>query len=58
MNTFRMVFDLYFDAGLPLLPDRSYIHGTGATRTTLTDVTDRLPSSGAGSEGETTCGGA
>ena len=58
VNTFRMVFDLYFDAGLPLLPDRNYIHRDRSHPYDLTDVTDRLPSSGAGSESETTCGGA
>jgi len=56
VNTFRLVFDLYFDAGLPLLPDRNFIHRDRSHPYDLTDVTDRLPSSGAGSESETTCG--
>jgi hypothetical protein len=56
VNTFRLVFDLYFDAGLPLLPDRSFIHRDRSHPYDLTDVTDRLPGSGAGSGSETTCG--
>ncbi len=55
VNAFRLVFDLYFDAGLPLLPDRSYIHRDRSHPYDLTDVTDRLPDSGAGSDTETTC---
>ena len=55
VNAFRLVFDLYFDAGLPLLPDRSYIHRDRSHPYDLTDVTDRLPSSGAGSATETAC---
>jgi hypothetical protein len=57
VNTFRLVFDLYFDAGLPLLSDRSFIHRDRSHPYDLTDVTDRLPSSGAGSETETACDG-
>jgi hypothetical protein len=55
VNAFRMVFDLYFDAGLPLLPDRSFLHTRVGRPYDLTDVTDRLADSGAGSETETTC---
>ena len=55
VNSFRLVFDLYFDAGLPLLPDRSHIHRDRSHPYDLTDVTDRLPESGAGSDTETTC---
>jgi len=29
VNTFRLVFNQYFDAALPLLPDQSYRSGTG-----------------------------
>jgi hypothetical protein len=55
VNQFRLVFDLYFDAGLPLLPDRSYIHRNRSHPYDLTDVTDRLPASGTGSDTETSC---
>ena len=57
VNQFRLVFDLYFDAGLPLLPDRSYIHRNRSHPYDLTDVTDRLPATGAGSDTETRCDG-
>ena len=57
VNTFRLVFDLYFDAGLTLLPDRSYMHRDRKHPYDLTDVTDRLPVSSAGSETATTCDG-
>lgn len=43
VNSFRFVFDRYFDAGLGLLPDRSYIHQDKHHPYVLTDVTDRLP---------------
>ena len=55
VNQFRLVFDLYFDAGLPLLPDRSYIHRNRSHPYDLIDVTDRLPAAGAGSDTETSC---
>ena len=55
VNQFRVVFDLYFDAGLPLLPDRSYIHRDVSHPYDLTYVTDRLPATGAGSDTETSC---
>ena len=55
VNAFRLVFDLYFDADLPLLPDRSYIHRDRSHPYDLTDVTDRLPEAGSGSDTETTC---
>ena len=55
VNTFRLVFDLYFDAGLPLLPDRSVIHRDREHPYDLTDVTDRLPDAGRGSDTETAC---
>jgi hypothetical protein len=57
VNTFRLVFDLYFDANLPLLPDRNYIHRDRRHPYDLTEVTDRLPSSSAGSASPTSCGG-
>lgn len=57
VNQFRLVFDLYFDAGLPLLPDRSYLHRNRSHPYDLTDVTDRLPATGAGSDTETRCDG-
>jgi hypothetical protein len=43
VNAFRFVFDLYFDADLPLLPDRNWIHRDKHHPYVLTDVTDRLP---------------
>ena len=55
VNQFRLVFDLYFDAGLPLLPDRTFIHSNRSRPYDLTDVTDRLPASGTGSDTETSC---
>ena len=44
VNAFRFVFNRYFDAGLPLLPDRSWIHQDKHHPYVLTDVTERLPS--------------
>ena len=42
-NTFPIVFDRYFGANIPLLPDRSFT-SSGYTRPyDLTDVTTRLP---------------
>jgi hypothetical protein len=43
VNSFRLVFNHYFDADLPLLPDRNYIHRDKHHPYVLTDVTDRLP---------------
>jgi hypothetical protein len=43
VNAFRLVFDLYLDADLPLLPDRSFIHQDKHHPYILTDITDRLP---------------
>lgn len=57
VNTFRLVFDLYFDANLPLLPDRNYIHRDRRHPYDLTEITDRLPSSSAGSATQTSCEG-
>jgi hypothetical protein len=56
VNTFRLVFDLYFDAKLPLLADRNYIHRDRRHPYDLTEVTDRLPGSSAGSATPTSCG--
>ena len=44
VNAFRLVFDLYFDADLPLLPDRAWIHSDKHHPFNLTDVTERLDS--------------
>jgi hypothetical protein len=44
VNTFRLVFDRYFDANLPLLPDRSFTSRGKLRPYDLTDITDRLPS--------------
>ena len=44
INTFPIVLDRYFDAGLPLLPDRSYSSRAWVRPWDLTDITDRLRS--------------
>lgn len=44
VNTFRLVFDQYFDAGLPLLPDRSFTSANRLRPYDLTEITERLPS--------------
>jgi hypothetical protein len=44
VNTFRLVFDRYFGANLPMLPDRSFTSKGKLQPYDLTDVTDRLPS--------------
>jgi hypothetical protein len=46
VNTFRLVFDRYFGADLPLLPDRSYTSASKIRPYDLTEITDRLPSLG------------
>jgi len=43
VNTFRLIFDAYFGADLPLLPDRSYTSAGKYRPYDLTDITDRLP---------------
>jgi hypothetical protein len=43
VNTFRLVFDRYFDADLPLLPDRSFTSAGKLRPYDLTEITDRLP---------------
>jgi len=43
VNAWRFVLDRYFDAGLGLLPDRSFIHQDKSHPYVLTDITDRLP---------------
>ena len=42
VNTFRIIFDRYFGADLPLLPDRSWIFQDSAHPYRLTEITDRL----------------
>lgn len=42
VNTFRIVFDRYFGADLPLLPDRSWIFQDSTHPYRLTEITDRL----------------
>lgn len=44
VNTFRLLFSRYFDADLPLLPDRSYIFEDLEHPYRFTDVTSRLRS--------------
>lgn len=43
VNTFRMIFDAYFGADLPLLPDRSFTSAGKYRPYDLADITDRLP---------------
>ena len=43
VNTFRLLFDDYFDANLPLLPDRSFTSRGKFLPYDLTEITDRLP---------------
>ena len=40
VNTFRLLFDDYFDADLPLLPDRNYVFIDPGHLYTFIDVTD------------------
>lgn len=42
VNTFRKVFDLYFDADLPILPDRTFIYEDLRHLYKFTDVTARI----------------
>lgn len=42
INTFPIVFDRYFGADIPLLPDRSFTSRSWARPYDLTDITDRL----------------
>lgn len=51
VNTFRLIFDRYFNGKLPLLPDRSY-YSTVADPTRFTDVTTRRSLTCALVEGE------
>jgi sulfatase-like protein len=44
VNTFREVFNLYFDAGLPILPDRSFIYQDLRHLYKFIDVTSRVRS--------------
>lgn len=43
VNTFRFIFDGYFDADLPLLPDRSFTSANKFHPYEMTDITERLP---------------
>ena len=43
VNTFRLIFERYFDADLPLLPDRSYTSAGKLRPYDMTEITDRLP---------------
>ncbi|MFN2389735.1 MAG: sulfatase-like hydrolase/transferase [Actinomycetota bacterium] len=42
VNTFRLIFDLYFGADLPLLYDRAWVYEGVRDLYDFTDVTDRL----------------
>ncbi len=43
VNTFRLLFDDYFDANLPLLPDRSFTSRGKFRPYDMTEITGRLP---------------
>jgi hypothetical protein len=42
VNTFRIIFDRYFGADLPLLPDRSWIFQDSTHPYRMSEITDRL----------------
>jgi hypothetical protein len=42
VNTFRIIFDRYFGADLPLLPDRSWVFQDNDHPYRFTEITDRL----------------
>jgi hypothetical protein len=42
VNTFRIIFNMYFGTDLPMLDDRNYVYGTNAEPYKLTDITDRV----------------
>jgi hypothetical protein len=44
VNTFRLIFDLYFDAALPFLPDRSYVRLLKPFR--FVDITQKVQDEG------------
>jgi hypothetical protein len=44
VNTFRLILSRYFDADLPLLPDRTFVFERNAYPYRFTDVTQRLRS--------------
>lgn len=44
VNTFRMLFDTYFDADLPPLPDHSYVSRSKADLYSFVEIDDRLAS--------------
>jgi hypothetical protein len=41
-NSFRLIFNKYFDAGLPMLPDRSYVFHNELKPYAFIDVTQRV----------------
>lgn len=43
VNVFRVVFNVLFDAGLPLLPNRVYAHTDTRHYYDFIDVSDRVP---------------
>jgi len=46
VNTFRLIFNLYFDTELPLLPDENYVHTDNHHPYRLIQVTSKLGRSG------------
>jgi hypothetical protein len=42
VNTFRLIFDRYFGADLPILPDRAYVIRSNQRPFDLVDVTERI----------------
>jgi hypothetical protein len=42
VNSFRVLFNTYFGAGLPLLPDKTYVFSAGLDQYNFQDVTQKL----------------
>lgn len=42
VNSFRVIFNVYFDTKLPLLPDRNYVFQDNQNFYKFTDITERL----------------
>ncbi len=53
VNSFRLIFNLYFDTNFELLPDKSYVHPDDHHPYKFFDVTDKLRGAGGGSRTHT-----
>ena len=42
VNTFRLLFNIYFDGNLELLPDKNYAYEEGGYLYKFLDITDKL----------------